>query len=70
MTHGLIDEYRLLLYPVVLGQGRKLFPEGAAPLDPALVSTHALSSGVVALAYRPRTRPLPWTTQGRCAQTL
>ena len=51
MRHGLIDEYRFLLYPLVLGRGRRLFPDPAAPLTLALVSSRALSSGVVALVY-------------------
>ncbi|WP_407539100.1 dihydrofolate reductase family protein [Deinococcus radiomollis] len=55
MAQGLIDEYRLLLYPVVLGRGRKLFAEGAAPLALTLISTQPLSSGVVILTYRPTT---------------
>lgn len=53
MQHGLIDEYRLLLYPVVVGKGRKLFPGGSPPLHLTLASAQTFSSGVVALIYRP-----------------
>ena len=35
---GLVDEYRLLVFPVVLGAGTRLFPDGTAPVDLALVS--------------------------------
>lgn len=52
MEHGLIDEYRLLVYPVVLGSGKRLFREGrAATLK--LVETKPFSSGVVAQIYHP-----------------
>lgn len=53
MQHDLVDRYRLLVYPVVLGAGRRLFSEGAsATLD--LVESRAFSSGVVALIYEPK----------------
>jgi dihydrofolate reductase len=51
-AHGLIDEYRLMIFPVVLGAGKRLFAEGsAAPLK--LVEARMLGSGVVVLTYRP-----------------
>ncbi|HET8626134.1 MAG TPA: dihydrofolate reductase family protein [Thermomicrobiales bacterium] len=56
MAHGLVDEYRLLVFPVVLGRGRRLFPEGAeATLR--LVEARPFGSGVVALTYRPAAAP-------------
>lgn len=52
MQHDLVDSYRLLVYPVVVGKGKRLFHEGTtATLK--LVETQALSSGVVALIYEP-----------------
>lgn len=54
MRHDLIDEYRLMVYPVVLGSGQRLFPDGASPLSLTLASSRTLSSGVVILIYRPR----------------
>jgi dihydrofolate reductase len=38
MAHDLVDEYRLLVFPLVLGSGTRLFPDGTAPVDLALVS--------------------------------
>jgi dihydrofolate reductase len=50
---GLVDEYRLFLYPVVLGRGRRLFPEGTKIPSLRLVETRPFRSGVVLLRYRP-----------------
>jgi dihydrofolate reductase len=47
---GLIDEYRLLVYPVALGSGKRLFANG--PMKTlTLVESKRLASGVVALVY-------------------
>ncbi|MET8051169.1 MULTISPECIES: dihydrofolate reductase family protein [unclassified Streptosporangium] len=52
MEHGLLDEYRIWLYPVVRGQGERLFREGTeATLE--LTDTATFGSGVVILTYRP-----------------
>jgi len=51
MQHDLVDCYRFLVYPVVLGKGKRLFKEGAtATLK--LVETQSFSSGVVGLIYQ------------------
>ncbi len=52
MELDLIDEYRLTIYPLVVGGGRRLFGDGNhKPLK--LVETKTFSSGVIALTYEP-----------------
>lgn len=51
--HGLIDTYKVWIYPLVLGNGKRLFPEGFSKLKLDLVDTKVLDSGVVVLTYQP-----------------
>jgi len=51
--HKLVDEYRLLVYPLVLGTGKKLFPDGFPLAQLTLVDSFAFESGVVKNIYRP-----------------
>ena len=53
MEHDLVDEYRLMLYPIVLGSGKRLFTEESEKKVLRLVETKPLSSGVVVLTYHP-----------------
>ena len=53
-AHDLIDEYRLMVYPIVLGTGKKLFPDGFARTRLQPVETRGLASGVVVSTYRRR----------------
>ncbi|GAC1646846.1 MAG: dihydrofolate reductase family protein [Herpetosiphon sp.] len=55
MEHNLIDEYRLLVYPLVLGSGKRLFKEGSKTTL-QLAETRSFSSGVVLLVYQPAGR--------------
>ena len=50
--HDLVDEYRLVTYPLVLGRGKKLFPDGFPASTFKLVESDALPSGVVVSVYR------------------
>ncbi len=53
MEHDLIDEYRLMVFPVVLGSGQRLFGDGIEETVLELVGTDTFSTGVVVLSYRP-----------------
>jgi dihydrofolate reductase len=51
MGHDLIDEYRLMVFPVVVGGGKRLFREGSATRTLKLIATRTFDSGVVVLTY-------------------
>jgi len=50
---GIVDEFRLFVYPVVLGRGRRLFADGVDVGRLELVDATPYRSGVVQLTYRP-----------------
>ncbi|MEE6449380.1 dihydrofolate reductase family protein [Gottfriedia acidiceleris] len=52
MQQELIDEYHLMVHPVVLGSGKRLFSEGIDKKGFKLVETKNTSSGVVILSYQ------------------
>jgi dihydrofolate reductase len=52
MEADLIDEYRLQVYPIVLGKGLRLFKDGMKRLNLKLVESIAFKSGAVSLVYR------------------
>jgi dihydrofolate reductase len=52
LEHGLADEVLLLVYPVLLGKGKRLFAEGTPPRAFELASTKAFPSGIVMNAYK------------------
>jgi len=56
VEHDLVDEYRLMVEPILLGGGKRLFPEDgqARPLE--LVSTTTAKTGVLVCTYRPAAR--------------
>jgi len=51
--HDLIDEYNLLLNPVVVGSGKLLHPQGSFPHKLALTEATAFRGGIVGLRYEP-----------------
>jgi dihydrofolate reductase len=50
--HDLVDEYRLVVYPLVLGSGKRLFSDGFTTRTLALADSAALSSGLLVNTYR------------------
>ena len=52
LTEGLVDEVVFFVYPVLLGQGKRFFPEGTAPSELALVSSKVTETGVLINTYR------------------
>jgi dihydrofolate reductase len=52
MRHHLVDRYVLLIHPLVLGTGRRLFPDGGVPAALRLVSTSATNNGIVIVTYQ------------------
>jgi dihydrofolate reductase len=54
LEHELIDEYRLLVHPVVLGKGRSFFKNGAERVNLDLIDTTVIPSGVAVLTYQPQ----------------
>jgi len=53
MRANLIDDYVLLIHPLVLGSGRRLFPHGGAAATLRLVATSTTDKGVVIATYQP-----------------
>ena len=51
LQHGLVDEWHLLTFPVVLGSGKRLFGEGALPRSLEVLSTSVSGTGVVITRY-------------------
>lgn len=57
LAAGLVDELRVLTFPVVLGSGKRLFEGGAAPTAYELASSRTSATGVVMAVYRAAGRP-------------
>jgi dihydrofolate reductase len=53
LQKNLLDELRLMVHPVVVGSGKRLFEEGGDRKELELVDSKAFSTGVVYLTYRP-----------------
>ena len=53
LRHNLVDEYRLWVFPVVIGSGKRLFSDGAIPVGLRLVDSKVFTTGVVIGTYEP-----------------
>jgi dihydrofolate reductase len=53
LTAGLLDELRLLVHPIAVRKGMRLFDEGESPIPLRLISSEAFSTGVLNLVYGP-----------------
>src|SRR5206468_10248415 len=53
MQHDLVDEYRFMVHPLVLGSGKRLFTEGTEKYKLKLVENKAFNTGIVVLHYQP-----------------
>ena len=52
LEHGLAEDVLLVVYPVLLGTGKRLFAEGTPPRAFELVSATAMPSGIILCAYK------------------
>ncbi len=53
LRHNLVDQYRLWVFPVVIGSGKRLFSEGTIPSGLKLVDSKVSTTGVVIGTYEP-----------------
>ena len=53
IEHGLVDELRLMVFPIVLGSGKRLFGDVSAPRTLSLYAVMSVGEGIVILTYRP-----------------
>jgi dihydrofolate reductase len=53
MEHDLVDEYRLMVHPIVVGSGKRLFRDGSGAKTLRLVESKALGPDVVNLTFEP-----------------
>jgi len=53
LPHGLIDEFLLMIHPLVLGEGRQLFAEAEQAFELKLVEGKPTDVGVIIATYRP-----------------
>jgi len=52
LTHDLVDEFRLKVYPLILGEGKKLFENGAIPAAFTVTESQVTTKGVIITSYK------------------
>ena len=57
LANDLVDQFDLLIYPVVLGQGTRLFPDTGPDIALELVTSRTTSGGITIQTHRPAGRP-------------
>jgi dihydrofolate reductase len=57
IANELVDQFDLLIYPIVLGQGTRLFPDSGPDMALDLVNSWTSSGGITIQTYRPHGRP-------------
>jgi dihydrofolate reductase len=53
MQNDLVDEYRLMIHPVILGGGKRLFRDGTEMKALKLMNSKALSKDIIVISYQP-----------------
>jgi dihydrofolate reductase len=56
LAHELIDEFRLWIFPVIVGPGKRLFADSVVPAGLTLVDSKVTTTGVISATYRPAGR--------------
>lgn len=64
LANGLVDELNLLIVPIVVGQGKRLFPESGPGLALELIESRPFPQGITLQIYRPAGRPRYATDSG------
>ena len=59
LRHNLVDEYRLWIFPLVIGTGKRLFADGTIPAGLRLVDSMVSTTGVVVATYEPAGEVVP-----------
>ena len=59
LEHGLLDEIRLSVHPIIVGTGTLFYRDAGKKTELELVGSEPLPSGVIVLTYRPAVGPNP-----------